>query len=77
MVTPPRNILDLYIDARVDNPPYQGVHESFNGFFLSISTTNNDEDRMSYLGIDIGEVGPDPLIYCGGNTSEQHFDAPC
>lgn len=77
MVTPPGNILELYINAIVENPPHQSADPSFNGFLPSNLVENYDEGGTSYLGIDIREAEPDPFTYHGSSSDEQHFDVPC
>lgn len=56
MVTPKGSSLD--INARVENPPHQSVHPSFNGLFPSNPVYDYHEGGMSYLGT-IPDVGPD------------------
>lgn len=71
MVTSPRNSLQLYTDARVENPSHQRLHPSFNGLFPSNHVPHEGETW-----IDIQEIGPDLFMLRGGSTDDQHFDAP-
>lgn len=47
MVTPPRDSLKLYIDARVGNAPSHAAEPSFSGFLRSKSAYNYDESRIA------------------------------